>query len=183
MLLITRRGVVAAAGTLAAGFASRKLHAEELHSLSSVLKPVQPPVQPPDIGFVDADGKEHHLSEFKGHGMVVNFWATWCAPCVAELPSLAALSKTLAPQDIAVLPLSSDRGGASAVNAFYSKHNISGLPVLLDPKGAASRAWQTRGIPTSVIIDKQGREVARVEGSANWGSPAAAAEVRKLVSV
>ena len=69
--------------------------------------------------------------------MVINLWATWCVPCVEEMPSLAALSKTLAPDDIAVLPLSSDRGGARVVEAFYQDHGITGLPVLLDPKGAA----------------------------------------------
>ena len=83
------------------------------------LTPVSPPAEPPDGVFVTADGASHHLSEFRGRGMVVNLWATWCAPCVAEMPSLEALSKALAPQDIAVLPLSSDRGGADAVRAWY----------------------------------------------------------------
>jgi thiol-disulfide isomerase/thioredoxin len=114
--------------------------------------------------------------------MLINLWATWCAPCVAEMPELAALSKALAPDDIAVLPLSSDRGGASAVQAFYQEHGITGLPVLLDPKGAAARTWQARGIPTSLVIDKQGRERARLEGSADWSTTAAAARVRKLVA-
>ena len=114
--------------------------------------------------------------------MVINLWATWCVPCVEEMPSLAALSKALAPDDIAVLPLSSDRGGARVVEAFYQEHGITGLPVLLDPKGAAARAWHARGIPTSLIIDKQGRERARLEGSADWSTPAAAAIVRKLVA-
>ena len=132
----------------------------------------------PDIIFVAADGSEHHLADFAGHGMVINLWATWCVPCVAEMPSLAALSKTLAPDDIAVLPLSSDRGGARRCEAFYQEHEITGLPVLLDPKGGRRRTWQVRGIPTSLIIDKQGRERARLEGAADWATPAAAAMVR-----
>ena len=93
----------------------------------------------PDGVFLDANGAEHHLSEFRGRGMVVNLWATWCAPCVAEMPSLAALSKALAPADIAVLPLSSDRGGAPAVKAWFEAHGIAALPVLIDPKGALAR--------------------------------------------
>ncbi len=132
--------------------------------------------------FTTPDGAEHHLTDFAGRGMVVNLWATWCVPCVDEMPSLAALSKTLAPDDIAVLPLSSDRGGARVVEAFYQEHGITGLPVLLDPKGTAARAWRARGLPTSLIIDKQGRERARLEGSADWSTPAAAAIVRKLVA-
>jgi glycyl-tRNA synthetase (class II) len=97
------------------------------------------------------------------------------------MPSLAALSRALAPADIAVLPLSSDRGGAAAVEAFFRKHAITGLPVLLDPQGAAARAFGVEGIPVSVIVDKAGREQARLEGSADWSTPEAVAAVRKLV--
>jgi thiol-disulfide isomerase/thioredoxin len=182
MVLITRRHMLAACGTLAAGLGVRKPRASELHDLATALTPTDPPVAAPDISFVAADGSEHRLKDFLGHGMVINLWATWCVPCVEEMPSLAALSKTLAPDDIAVLPLSSDRGGARVVEAFYQQHDITGLPVLLDPKGAAARTWHARGIPTSLIIDKQSREVARLEGSADWSTPAAAAIVRKLVS-
>jgi len=98
------------------------------------------------------------------------------------MPSLAKLSKTLAPDDIAVLPLSSDHGGARRVEAFYQQHEISGLPVLLDLHSAAAHAWHVNGIPTSLIIDQKGREVARLEGAANWSTPTAARLVRKLVA-
>jgi len=183
MVLITRRAVVAAAGgTLAAASWPRKPRAQDLQDLSAALKPSDPPVAAPDIVFVDADGGSHRLSEFRGHGMVINLWATWCVPCVAEMPSLAALSRALAPADIAVLPLSSDRGGAAAVEAFFRKHAITGLPVLLDPQGAAARAFGVEGIPVSVIVDKAGREQARLEGSADWSTPEAAALVRRLVA-
>jgi thiol-disulfide isomerase/thioredoxin len=181
MLLITRRRLFGAGGTLAAGLCARKPRAEELPDLADELVPTNPPVPAPDIAFVAADG-EHRLKDFLGHGMVINLWATWCVPCVEELPSLAALSKTLAPEDIAVLPLSSDRGGANVVRAFYLEHEISGLPVLLDPRGAAAHAWHTRGIPTSIIIDRSGRERARLEGAADWSTPAAAAIVRRLTA-
>lgn len=182
MLLILRRGLVAAGATLAAGLIARKPRAEPLRDLATALKPAHPPVPPPDITFLTTDGKVHHLTEFAGHGMVVNLWATWCAPCVAELPSLAALSKAVAPQDIAVLPLSSDRGGAPAVATFYHAHGIAALPVLLDPGGEAERAVHARGIPTSLVIDRKGRECARLEGAADWSSEAAANLVRKLVA-
>jgi thiol-disulfide isomerase/thioredoxin len=180
--LIMRRSVLAAGGTLAAGLIARKPQAKELHDLAEILEPVDPPVAAPDIVFVSEDGKEHHLAEFLGHGMVINLWATWCVPCVAEMPALAVLSKTLAPDDIAVLPLSSDRGGAAIVRAFFQGHGITGLPVLLDPKGAAAHALHARGIPTSFIIDGKGRARARLEGSADWSTAAAAASVRKLVA-
>ncbi len=181
MALITRRVALAAGGTLAAGLAARKLHAEALDSPAGALVPLDPPQAMPDGVFLDAAGGEHHLAEFRGRGMVVNLWATWCAPCVAEMPSLAALSKALAPADIAVLPLSSDRGGAAVVQAWFSAHGIASLPVLLDPRGALARAWQARGIPTTVLIDRQGRGRARLEGSADWAADGAAEAVRKIV--
>ena len=181
---LSRRALVtaglAAGGTLAAGLVARKPRAEELPPLSEVLKLISPPVAPAPIVFVAADGTPHRLDEFLGHGMVINLWATWCAPCVAELPALAALSHALAPQAIAVLPLSSDRGGAKAVRAFFDAHDISGLPILLDPRGAAADAWGAQGIPTTVIIDSKGMERARLEGAADWSTPEAAALVRRL---
>jgi len=173
--------LAAAAGTLAVTVWPRKPGAETLPPLAEALERLIPPGALPDGVFVTHDGAFHHLSEFKGHGMVVNMWATWCAPCVAEMPSLQALSKALAPQDIAVLPLSSDRGGAKAVRAFFEAHDISGLPILLDAKGAAAEAWGVDGIPTTVIIDRRGMERARLEGAADWSSAAAAALVRRLV--
>jgi thiol-disulfide isomerase/thioredoxin len=172
----------AAAATLAVAALPRKPRADELPVLLHSLVPVSPPAEPPDGVFVTPDGASHHLSEFRGRGMVVNLWATWCAPCVAEMPSLEALSKALAPQDIAVLPLSSDRGGADAVRAWYDRHDITALPVLLDPKGALARAFNARGIPTSVVINTEGLVVARLEGAADWSDAAAQRLVRTLAA-
>jgi thiol-disulfide isomerase/thioredoxin len=182
VLLINRRLVLATGGTLAATLIARKPRAEELDDVAEALKPTNPPVAAPNVAFQSSDGAEHHLADFLGHGMVINLWATWCVPCVEEMPSLAKLSKALAPDDIAVLPLSSDRGGAGRVEAFYQQHAITGLPVLLDPRSAAAHAWNVHGIPTSLVIDKKGREVARLEGAADWSTPAAARLVRKLVA-
>ena len=180
MAVITRR-LALAGGTLAAGLSARKPHAQErLAPLAAVLQPVNPPADMPPITFYTADGAPHRLAEFVGHGMVINLWATWCAPCVAEMPSLEALSKALAPDDIAVLPLSSDRGGAGAVTRWFGTHDITGLPVLLDPKGEAARLLDARGIPTSVVVDRQGRACARLEGAADWSDAASVMLVRRL---
>jgi thiol-disulfide isomerase/thioredoxin len=181
MALITRRGVLAAGGTLAATLAPRKPYASELPDLAEVLVPISPPQTPPDGVFVDADGGEHTIASFLGHGMVINLWATWCQPCVEEMPSLAALSRALAPHDIAVLPLSSDRGGLQVVRAWFEAHNVTGLPILLDPSGALGHAWGGKGIPTTHIIARDGKERARMEGAADWSSPASVALIRKLV--
>jgi thiol-disulfide isomerase/thioredoxin len=180
-MMIHRRIVLAtAAGTLTAAVLPRKPLAATLAPLSEGLDPVSPPQNPPDGVFVAQDGSSHHLGEFKGRGMVVNMWATWCAPCIAEMPSLEKLSTALAPKDIAVLPLSSDRGGADVVRAWYEAHGITALPVLLDPKGALARAFNARGIPTTVIINTAGQIVARLEGAADWSAPEAQVLVQKL---
>jgi len=179
---ISRRTVLAAGATLAAAVASRKPSAApRLHDLAEVLIPTEPPVTPPDVPFFDAGGAEHRLKEFLGHGMVINLWATWCAPCVAEMPSLQALSAALAPHDIAVLPLSSDRGGVDTIRAWFGEHNVTSLPILTDPKGALARAWDVHGIPTTVIINRKGQDCARLEGPADWSSVEAAALIRRLV--
>lgn len=180
MMIPRRLALAAAAGTLALGVLPRKPRAETLAPLIEGLSSVFPPGDLPDEIFLAQDGSKHRLGEFKGSGMVVNMWATWCAPCVAEMPSLEVLSKALAPQDIAVLPLSSDRGGAEVVQAWYQAHGITALPVLLDPKGAMARAFNARGIPTTVIISSAGKVVARLEGAADWASPDAQAVIRKL---
>jgi thiol-disulfide isomerase/thioredoxin len=185
MTLITRRTLLAsglaAGGTITASLAPRKPWAAELPDLAEVLVPVNPPKDPPDGFFVDADGDQHTLASFRGHGMVINFWATWCQPCVAEIPSLVTLAKALAPFDIAVLPLSSDNGGARVVSAWFEKHDISGLPILLDPHGELSHAWGGEGIPTTHVIARDGKEMARMEGAADWSSDAAVTLIKRLV--
>lgn len=181
MALMTRRSALAVGGALAAGLAAGSLYAAELPDLAEVLVPVNPPQAPPEGVFVDANGGEHTIASFLGHGMVINFWATWCQPCIAEIPSLAVLAKALAPHDIAVLPLSSDHGGAEVVAAWFKQHDVLGLPVLLDPHGALGAAWGGKGIPTTHIVSRDGKERARLEGAADWSSAATVALIQKLV--
>ena len=177
---IGRRGLLATGGTLIVALPGRKLlAAPELPTARLSL--ITPPRAAPEIVFQQADGTQHTLEKFRGWGMVVNFWATWCAPCVAEMASLSVLSKTLAPHDIAVMPLSSDRGGFAVVRRFYDAQKISGLPILIDPKGEAAQAFAVRGLPTTVVIDKKGMLRAKLDGGADWSDPAVAARIRELV--
>ncbi len=135
----------------------------------------------PAIGFGDASGARHTLANFAGKGVVLNVWATWCAPCVAEMPALAALAARVAGDGILVVPLSIDHGGADAVRRFYDTHGIKGLGIWTDPDGDAGRALGVAGVPTTFVIDRKGREVAQLQGPAEWGSDAALASVRGLV--
>jgi len=111
---------------------------------------------------------------------VLNFWATWCVPCVTEMPTLAKLAGLVSDANVVVLPLSSDRGGAPAVERYFREKEIEGLPVLLDPRGEAAHAIGARGIPTTLLIDAKGRERGRYEGAADWSDPAAVAAVKAL---
>jgi hypothetical protein len=97
------------------------------------------------------------------------------------MPELQELAHKVAGDGILVLPLSSDRGGAEVVRRFYAAHRLDGLPVLLDPRGEAGRAWGVRGLPTTIVIDRQGRERGRVEGAIDWASAATIAELRRMV--
>jgi len=135
----------------------------------------------PAVTFTDAEGQERRLSDFAGEGLVVNLWATWCPPCVAEMPSLDRLQALLRAERVRVLALSSDRGGRAVVEAFYQRTGVRELGVWLDPRGAAARGMGVRALPTTVIVDRGGYETARLEGEAEWDAPALVAAVRRLV--
>ena len=175
---VPRRGLLlAAGGTLAAAPLARKACAAgALGQLRD-----SGPVPLPDFAFTDADGAEHRIAEFAGRGVLLNLWATWCAPCVAEMPALDRAQAALAAEGITILALSSDRGGRGQVEPFYRDKGIRSLGLWLDPKGGAGRAFGVRGLPTTVVIDRQGRERARLEGGAEWDTPAMLAAVRRLV--
>jgi thiol-disulfide isomerase/thioredoxin len=196
MGVTTRRAVLAggaavvAAGTVAAVAVLRKPPEPIFRPVASpevalqpfaTFVPTDPPAPLPDLILLDAAGRAHTLAEFAGKGVVLNLWATWCVPCVAEMPSLALLAGRLAAAGVVVLPLSNDRGGAPVVQKFYAAHTVSGLGVWLDPKGAAANALHARGLPTTLIIDRQGRERGRLEGGADWSSDAAVAGILRLV--
>jgi thiol-disulfide isomerase/thioredoxin len=134
----------------------------------------------PAFTFLDAAGRAYGPADFAGRGMVINLWATWCPPCVREMPALDALAAAVAAEGIAVLPLSSDRGGLPVVQAFYQRLGLRHLEVWLDPRGAAMRALGARGLPTTLIVDRGGRERARLEGDAAWDAPEFVAAIRRL---
>jgi thiol-disulfide isomerase/thioredoxin len=127
-----------------------------------------------------AEGRETRFEAFRGRALVVNFWATWCPPCVAEMPSLDRLHAQVSRDGIEVLALSSDRGGRAQVEPFYQRTAIRNLGIWLDPRGAAGRALGLRGLPTTLLLDRRGLEVARLEGEAEWDHPQMVAAIRRL---
>ncbi len=140
-----------------------------------------PPGAVPDAAFADGTGAARTLAEWRGSGVVLNFWATWCAPCVREMPALDRLTKMVAGDGIAVLALSEDRGAPSVVTAFYEKHAIRNLPVLMDTRRKQLAGFAIPGLPTTVLIDAGGNEVGRVVGVAEWDTDDAAAFLRRCL--
>lgn len=154
-------------------------------SFSGTLKPfktVQDPAPAPDLRFTDAEGRELTLADFKGRVVLLNLWATWCTPCVEEMPSLDRLQARLGGPDFEVVAISVDRQGASVVAPFYEKLGLKRLGVYLDRTSQSMRALGLRGLPTSLIIDRDGRIAGRLEGAAAWDSPAAEALIRHYLA-
>ncbi len=181
-LRTTRRRALALAAatgaTLAAALPARQAGAQ---GAAGKLVETEPPKPAPAFSFTDAEGKGHGLADFAGKGLLVNLWATWCPPCVAEMPALDRAQAALAAEGVLVLALSSDREGRAKVEPFYRDRGIRHLGLWLDPRGAAQRALGARGLPTTVVIDRRGQERARLEGAAEWDRPELLAAVRRLV--
>ena len=175
---LTRRALAAAAGTVALGLPLGKLRAQSLQGIGA-LRPLSEP-KPLDLHFTAADGTARSLADYPGKAVVLNLWATWCIPCVAEMPALDDLAKMVAKDGVVVLPVSSDRGGASVVERFYADRGIKSLPVLLDPGSRMAHGLGVNGIPTTFLIDRSGNEVGWLEGAADWSAPDTVAVVRKL---
>ncbi len=128
----------------------------------------------PTLPFNDAQGRRIDLSKFKGKVVVVNLWATWCGPCVTEMPTLAKLQERYQTRDLVVVPISVDRVGYLAdAKSFIGVHPP--LALYNDPGFTLPIKLKVMGLPTTIIYDRRGREVARVKGEAKWDSPEALA--------
>ena len=133
--------------------------------------------------FRDQYGNQVTLADYEGKVVVLNFWATWCPPCRAEMPSIDRLSAEMGGDDVAVLALSTDRFDVERVVAFFEEINVENLRVLQDRKGAVARRAGVLGLPVTVILDRQGREIARVQGEAEWDSADVKAIITRVVEM
>ena len=123
------------------------------------------------IQFVDGEGKSRSLADFRNKTVLLNIWATWCVPCRKEMPALDRLEAALGGPDFQVVPLSIDRGGADVVRKFFAEIGIKKLEMYLDVSGDATRKLSVVGLPTTLIIDREGREIGRLIGPAEWDEP------------
>lgn len=126
----------------------------------------------PEAPFTDRDGRTHMLADWKGKVVLVNFWATWCAPCVAEMPALDRLQKELGGNDFEVVAVSVDREGMKPVEPFLARYQLSSLTPYLNPDASLFRAFGEKTLPVTYIIGRDGRAMGRMEGTAEWDSAA-----------
>lgn len=177
--LILYTALIVSANMAAAGpvdwQAARDAGLPKLAELSS-------PVDVPDIALTDPDGATHRLADLKGKVVLLNFWATWCAPCREEMPALDSLQKDLGGEDFQVVTIATGRNTPAAIDRFFAEEGITVLPKWLDPKQALARAMGVAGLPVTVLIDRDGQEIARLLGEADWAGAAARQVVEQAVA-
>ncbi|MGD9783644.1 MAG: TlpA family protein disulfide reductase [Hyphomicrobiaceae bacterium] len=142
-----------------------------------LLQPMPGTPSAPGFELSDLDGGSQSLDALAGRVLIVNFWATWCPPCRAEIPSMQRASELLG--DDAVMIGVHVGGDADQIWTFLADMAVT-FPVLIDKSGAVSRAWGTIGLPTTFVVDRQGRQVLRAIGERDWADPAILDQIRAL---
>ncbi|MGY3439082.1 MULTISPECIES: TlpA family protein disulfide reductase [unclassified Marinovum] len=186
---LTRRGIMASAvavavymglGASANAADIAKLEAMRDGGMQMLMLHADPvPVEATD--FTDFDGAALNLSDYHGKVVLLNFWATWCAPCRKEMPMLADLQTELGGADFEVVTMATGRNPAPAMTRFFDTVGIKNLPLHRDPDQLIARGMGVFGLPTTVILDRQGQEVARMQGEADWSSDSAKAILQAFI--
>jgi thiol-disulfide isomerase/thioredoxin len=140
---------------------------------------LETPVTLPEAVLLDAEDGEQSLADYKGKWVVLNFWATWCAPCRHEMPSLERLQAAM--PEIAVVPVATGRNAVEGIRRFFEDAGVKTLPILRDPQSDLARGMHVLGLPVTVILNPEGQEVARLIGDAEWDSDSAKAVLGALV--
>ena len=140
------------------------------------------PMETTDVSFTAEDGSEMSLADFEGKHVVLNFWATWCAPCRKEMPHLSQLQTEMGGDDFAVVTVATGRNPRPAMERFFAEIGVENLPLHADPRQSFSRNMGVLGLPATVIINPEGLEVARMQGEADWSSDNAMAILQTLMA-
>jgi len=137
----------------------------------------------PQIAFVDATGNKLDLSNFRGRYVLVNLWATWCGPCINELPELARLQQALPKDRFIVAPVDVlERLDAGSLHNFLQMHSADSLPVYIDRDRQTQQGFIANELPLTVLIDGNGHEIARATGGQKWADPASIAWMKAISS-
>ena len=144
-------------------------------------KPAGTSVAAPDAIFTDSKGRERTLQDFRGKIVLVNFWATWCGPCVREMPSLERLHAKLAGKNFTVIALSEDRKGWDKITPFRKQLGLTGLPLFHDVDSKMMLAAKAPGLPTTILVGRNGQELGRLIGFVEWDADEAVALIRYYI--
>lgn len=142
---------------------------------------LDPPRPLPELRFVDSEGRPLTLADFRGKVILLNIWATWCIPCLREMPTLDRLQAKLGGPRFEVVVLSIDIGGIPVVEKFYRALKLDSLGIYVDKTLRVQRDLGIVGIPTTLLIDRQGREIGRLAGPAEWDSKEAIKAIRRYL--
>ncbi|MCH6576835.1 MAG: TlpA family protein disulfide reductase [Gemmatimonadetes bacterium] len=142
---------------------------------------LDPPRPLPELRFVDGEGRPLTLADFRGKVILLNIWATWCIPCLREMPTLDRLQAKLGGPRFEVVVLSIDIGGIPVVEKFYRALKLDSLGIYVDKTLRVKRDLGIVGIPTTLLIDRQGREIGRLAGPAEWDSKEAIKAIRRYL--
>ena len=138
----------------------------------------QPAEAPAAVAFKTKDGRELSLADWKGRVVLLNLWATWCAPCRKEMPALDRLQKELGSKDFEVVALAVDRAGTDAAAKFLDQVEARNLGLYVDGTAKAGTALKAIGLPTTLLLDREGREIGRLTGPAEWDG----ADAKRLIA-
>lgn len=133
------------------------------------------------VPFNSEDGGELRLADYQGKITVVNFWAVWCAPCRQEMPMLSELQEEMAGDDFEVVTIAMGRNSPQAMRQFFGEIEVENLPLHADPRMGLSREMGVFGLPVTLILDRNGQELARLQGDAHWNSDSAKAIIQTLI--
>ena len=178
---MARRLLLAAVPAFFAAPALAKLGPDLLTGTLAKFTLAKEPKPLPDLAFTDADDKPVRLADYKGKTVLLNFWATWCAPCVKEMPSLDKLQAEMGKDKFVVLPLSLDGPSKPKVAPFYADKKLGNLGIYFDKGKKMMGALDISVLPTSVLVDAEGREIGRLEGDADWDKPEALALMKAAI--
>jgi thiol-disulfide isomerase/thioredoxin len=136
----------------------------------------------PTTGFITFEGEERHLAEYQGQYVLLNFWATWCAPCRKEMPQLSALQAEFGGENFQVVTIATGRNPPPAMKKFFGDIGVSNLPLHRDPKQQLARQMGVFGLPGIILLNPEGEEIGRLTGPAEWDSDSARAIVATLIA-